>query len=70
MNRNWPVINWRQNDESILGTTKYAGNSGGDQPEVQNIMSVMDEHSDALLVLDFPQRVLVFRRKNQSIGYR
>lgn len=53
LNRNWPVNGWRQNEESIFGTTKYAGNSGGDQPEVQNIISVLNMHSDALLVLDF-----------------
>lgn len=53
LNRNWPVRDWEQNEDSIIGTTKYAGNSGGDQPEVQNIMSILKNHSNALLILDF-----------------
>lgn len=53
LNRNWPVDNWTCVAEAEPGKSEYGGSAGGDQPEVQNIVKILQENKDALLVLDF-----------------
>ncbi len=53
LNRNWPVENWQAEASAKKGESAYGGEEGGDQPEVANIVSVLEKHKDAMLVLDF-----------------
>lgn len=53
LNRNWPVEGWTSVEGAKAGQSEFGGYSGGDQPEVRNIVNVIEENKDALLVLDF-----------------
>ena len=52
LNRNWPVENWTQ-DITDPSDSKYPGASAGDQPEVANIVSVIQDNLDAFFAIDF-----------------
>ena len=53
LNRNWPVKDWTGMEGAKAGQSEFGGRSGGDQPEVRNIVRILQENKDALLVLDF-----------------
>lgn len=53
LNRNWPVKDWTGMEGAKAGQSEFGGRSGGDQPEVKNIVRILQENKDALLVLDF-----------------
>ena len=53
LNRNWPVENWTSVEGATCGQSEFGGYRSGDQPEVRNIVKVLQKNKDALLVLDF-----------------
>lgn len=53
LNRNWPVADWTYVEGAEAGQSEFGGISGGDQPEVQNIVKILEDNRDALLVIDF-----------------
>lgn len=52
LNRNWPVKNWTGNITDQT-SQQYQGEAAGDQPEVQNIVSVIQDNLDAFFAIDF-----------------
>lgn len=53
LNRNWPVSEWTGIEGAEPGKSEFGGYAAGDQPEVRNIVKVLEENKDALLVMDF-----------------
>ena len=67
LNRNWPVVDWRYDDD--FTSSSYSGLYPLDQPETRAVDSLVNEHLDAKLFIDFHTNGMGVLEKAKHINW-